>query len=158
LSRRELSRRKHRKRTRMTQPNTVLVGGESHANRNGAGFSFARAQKCEQMTAHEYQPRTATPAGDVQGGAIPICSGERRQTKPMHACSKTPKVAKKQPHAGKSGGLGEQVRAAARPHLVDLVSRGVERSIKRRVERVERRSVHERGGEKVGDVAEGKGE
>jgi hypothetical protein len=58
----------------------------------------------------------------------------------------------------RAGGLGEQVRAAARPHIVDLVSRGVERSIKRRVERVERRSVHQRGGEKLGDVAEGRGE
>jgi hypothetical protein len=65
-------------------------------------------------------------------------------------------LSKNQPHASKSGGLGKQVRAAARPHLVDLVSRGVERSIKRRVERVERRLVHQRGGEKVGDVAEGR--
>jgi hypothetical protein len=34
------------------------------------------------------------------------------------------------------------------------VSRGGERSIKRRVERVERRSVHQRGGEQVGEVGE----
>jgi hypothetical protein len=68
----------------------------------------------------------------------------RTETDEANACM----LSKKQPHAGKSGGLGEQVRAAARPHLVDLVSRGVERSIERRVERVERRSVHERGGEK----------
>jgi len=37
-----------------------------------------------------------------------------------------------------------------------MVSRGVERSIKRRVERAERRSVHQRGGEQVGEGVEGR--
>ena len=77
----------------------------------------------------------------------------------MHAQQNTTTCKPQGIHASKSGGLGEQLRAAARPHLVDLVSRGVERSIKRRVERVERRLVHQRTcGEKVGEVAEGRSE
>jgi hypothetical protein len=99
------------KRTRITQPNTVLVGGESHAIRNGAGFSFARAQKCEQMTAHEYQPRTATPAGGVKRGQYP-CSGERRQTKPTCMPSKKNHIIAKRG----VGGAGEKP-PPARPHL-----------------------------------------
>jgi hypothetical protein len=53
------------------------------------------------------------------------------------------------------GGCVEQVRAAVRSHLG--VTLGWCRGVERRVERVERRSVHQRVGEQAGEVGEGRG-
>jgi hypothetical protein len=106
------------------------------------------------MTAHGYQPRTVTPAGDAKGGKTP-CSGERRCAKPTHASL----YAQQKTHSSQQLSK-RRVRGAgkSRRSLSPMVSRGVERSIKRRVERVERRSVHQRDGEQVGEVGEGRGQ
>jgi hypothetical protein len=106
-----VSRRERKKSTRMTQPNAVMVGGETHAHRRGAGLSFARAQTCEQMTAHGYQPRTATPARDATWGTKPM--QWRTETDAANTHTGSAKT-----HATARGGRlgGEQVRAAARSH------------------------------------------
>jgi hypothetical protein len=93
-------------------PVAVMVGGETHTHRRGAGLSFASAQTCEQMTAHGYQPRTATPVGDVMQRAM---QWRTERHKSQHMLSKKNKnitTSKRWVHAGP-----EQVRAAAHSHL-----------------------------------------
>jgi hypothetical protein len=100
------------------------------------------------MTAYGYQPRTATPAGDAKGGNTPY--RDARANTQMFTLSKNTLITASKRRVR---GAGKSRRA-----LPTFVSRGVERSIKRRVERVERRSVHQRGGEQVGEVVEGRGQ
>ena len=55
---------------------------KAHRQNDAMGHTSA------QGTSHIWCPRTATPAGDANGGSMP-CSGERRRAKPthIHGCS-----------------------------------------------------------------------
>jgi hypothetical protein len=128
--------RRERKKSICTSQRSGGGERETHAHRRGAGLSFAIAHTFEQMTAHGYQPRTATPAGGqyaMQWRTEPREANTHTRMLSQH-CQQvdTHITASKR----RVRGAGERRRA-----LSPMVSRGVERSIKRRVERVERRSV-----------------
>jgi hypothetical protein len=102
------------------------------------------------MTAHGYQLRTATPAGDAKG-AISHAVEWRTET---DEANHTHIMLSQQQHTHHSKQKAVRGAGKSRRALSPRVSRGIERSIKRRVEHVERRSVHQRVGEQVGEVVE----
>jgi hypothetical protein len=89
-----------KKSTHMTQPNAVMVVGETHARR---GSLIASAQTCEQMTAHGHQPRTATPAGDAKGAIRHAVENGDARSQHTHALQKHPHHCKQEVGVGGAG-------------------------------------------------------